>query len=111
MLVFNPSNPDIVKNYFLNEGDKGLVFKVEEKDIDSIPLNMLNYISQIEVGSFNMNKRFSPGKYIFIWVEFSKYIHHLFISEVSPNISSPIDFFLYKYISVKFNDTSGITVW
>lgn len=111
MLVFKPSSRDIVKNYFIQDGDKGKVIKVEEKDIESIPINFKNYITQVEVGPYNMNQRFPPGKYYFIWVEFSSYIKHLFITPVKAGLISSGNFFLYKEVEVNFNDPSGFDVW
>jgi len=111
MIVFSPSNPDIVKNYFLSEGDKGIVSKVRVREIESLPLNELNYITQVEVGPYNMNKKFPPGLYNFIYVQFSKHILHLFISPVNPDDPASGNFFLYKEVEVKFNCADGFEVW
>lgn len=111
MITITPSCNSIVKNYFLKDGDTGKVVLVEKKEIESIPRDQLNYITQIEVGPYNMNQRFSPGSYYFIWVEFSKYIRHLFISHVNPNTICSGGFFLNSEVQVKFDDPNGFVVW
>lgn len=111
MILLTPASPDIVKNYFIHEGDRGKVIKVEEKSIESIDRRFLNYITQVMLGDYNMNKKFPPGQYYFIWVEFSSYIRHLFISSVNPNSIAPNNFFLYEEIEIRFDHPDAFVVW
>lgn len=111
MIAISPSNTDIVKNYFLKEGDIGKVIKVEVKEWDSLKLSYRNYLSQMEVGSYNMNKKFEPGEYYFLWIEFNRYIRHVFIAPVKGNDNFQSTFFYNVLVKLKFDRLHGIEVW
>lgn len=111
MITLKISDPFIVKNYFLNENDKGKVFKVEKVEVEKLKRDFINYISQVEVGGYNMNKKFSPGWYYLLWVSFGKYANLVFLYECTGNDYPSKEFFLFSEVMITFKDPSHYIVW
>ena len=111
MIRIKPSNNDIIKNYFLEEGMIGKIFKAEVKELSEVSPKLIYYLAQFEVGPYTMHQRFTPGKYLFFWVEFSDYVRQLFIMSANGEQKGLQPFFNFSTVQLTFEDPCDFVVW